>query len=180
MNVKDFIPECYIDTNLVETLLQVNGYNINGVNHQKGCNTVVCTMQKNYNDSFALGIIDADKRHPQYVTECKEIASSQNITLLKHSHKHHFIILVKPAMDTLILSAAEELQVELSDYNLPSELKNFTNITKRVNSKEDKTFKRLFKKLRESKEMTILAEILVYLKEHRYDYDIQQLKNIFL
>jgi hypothetical protein len=59
----DIIPECYIDTNLIETILNIKGYYTEGVNHQKGCNTVVKTMngQKLKND-FALGIVDADNK----------------------------------------------------------------------------------------------------------------------
>lgn len=40
----DIVPECYIDTNLVETLLNMAGEPTDGVNHQKGCNTVVKTI----------------------------------------------------------------------------------------------------------------------------------------
>lgn len=51
------IPECYIDTNLVETLIITDG-----CNHQKGCNTVVKTMQQKFANAFSVGIIDEDKR----------------------------------------------------------------------------------------------------------------------
>ncbi len=44
---EDFIiPECYIDTNLVETLVCTGG-----CNHQKGCNTVAKVMQDKFGDS---------------------------------------------------------------------------------------------------------------------------------
>lgn len=70
----DFIiPECYIDTNLVETLVCQGG-----CNHQKGCNQVAKIMQEKFADRFAVGIIDADKRRPGYLTEFREIASSKH------------------------------------------------------------------------------------------------------
>ncbi len=51
------VPECYVDTNLVELLLDTDG-----VNDQKGCNTVVNTMKaKVLKDSFAVSVIDLDK-----------------------------------------------------------------------------------------------------------------------
>ena len=75
-----FVPECYVDTNLVESLLETDG-----VNHQKGCNTVVNTMKgKVLNDGFAVGIIDSDKRQPSYVKEFTEIAHSEHLSLMKH------------------------------------------------------------------------------------------------
>ncbi len=63
----DFIiPECYIDTNLVETLSCRDG-----CNHQKGCNQVAKIMKEKFADRFAVGIIDADKRTPGYLREFK-------------------------------------------------------------------------------------------------------------
>lgn len=55
------IPECYIDTNLVETLIKTDG-----CNHQKGCNTVVKVMNERFAKDFALGIVDKDKRQIRY------------------------------------------------------------------------------------------------------------------
>lgn len=39
------IPECYVDTNLVETLVCTYG-----CNHQKGCNQVAKVMQEKFAD----------------------------------------------------------------------------------------------------------------------------------
>jgi hypothetical protein len=51
------VPKCYVDTNLVESLLDTDG-----VNDQKGCNTVVNTIKgKVLKDSFAVSVIDLDK-----------------------------------------------------------------------------------------------------------------------
>lgn len=50
----DFIiPECYVDTNLVETLVCPGG-----CNHQKGCNQVAKVMQDKFANRLAIGIID--------------------------------------------------------------------------------------------------------------------------
>ena len=56
------IPECYVDANLIETLVCKAG-----CNHQKGCNQVAKVMQEKFADRFAVGIIDADKRKPSYL-----------------------------------------------------------------------------------------------------------------
>ena len=97
----DIIPECYIGTNLVETLLNIKGCCTEGVNHQKGCNTVVKTMtnSRKLQDDFALGIVDADKRQPSYVAkECTPIAQTAHITLLKHRTNNHYFLRIAPAM----------------------------------------------------------------------------------
>lgn len=46
----DFIiPECYVDTNLVETLVCKDG-----CNHQKGCNQVAKIMQEKFGTGLLL------------------------------------------------------------------------------------------------------------------------------
>ena len=49
------MPECYIDTTLVSSLLDSN------VSHKHSCNEVAKEMEKGkYKDAFAVGIIDND------------------------------------------------------------------------------------------------------------------------
>ncbi len=60
------IPECYIDTNLIEFLLNAK------VNHQHSCNNVIKALNDK-KDEFAIGIIDNDKRKVAYINDCKEI-----------------------------------------------------------------------------------------------------------
>ena len=160
----DFIiPECYIDTNLVETLSCPGG-----CNHQKGCNQVAKVMREKFADRFAVGIIDADKRRPGYLSEFQEIASSEHMKLFRHSQRSHFIILVHPAADGFILSCAAAAQVDMAEYGLPSSLDEFKEQTKNVMSNKDERFKRLFKTLRESGEMKLMAELLTYLVSTTY------------
>ena len=92
------IPECYIDTCLVESLLETEG-----VNHQKGCNVVTGVMDSKYADKFAVGIIDDDKKKPSYVNEFYNLATTDFLVLLKHLTRPHYLIMVKPAMDGFIL-----------------------------------------------------------------------------
>ena len=84
------VPECYIDTNLTEFLLDSHG-----VNHQKGCNAVAKKMmESNLKDQFSIGIIDNDKRQHSYVNEFTEIAQTLHVTLLKHKERPHYFIRV--------------------------------------------------------------------------------------
>ena len=178
----DIVPECFIDTNLVETLLHLKQVDTDGVNHQKGCNTVVrvMTTSKALKDSFALGIVDADKRPLSYVkNECNEIARSRHIVLLKHARCNHYFLQIIPAMDRLILDCAKDAGVDMEDYGLPSGLKAFTEASKQVQSKNDPRFKRLFRELYPVPEMTLLANLLHYLREYKYTADTASLKALF-
>lgn len=171
----DFIiPECYVDTNLVETLMCKTG-----CNHQKGCNQVAKVMQEKFADRFAVGIIDADKRRPSYLNNFREIASSEHIKLFKHSDRPHFIILVHPAIDGFILSCVEASDVNLSEYGLSPVLKEFTAQTKSVMSNKDPRFKSLFKTMEDIGEMRMMKSLISYFTRTTYSASIADLTAIF-
>ena len=171
----DFIiPECYIDTNLIETLV-CNG----GCNHQKGCNQVAKVMQEKFAERFAVGIIDADKRRPGYLNEFQEIASSEHIKLFRHRSRSHFIILVEPAADGFILSCASAAEINMADYDLSPNLKEFTAQTKNVMSNKDPRFKKLFNSMREVGEIKLLSELISYLATNTFCATNDGIKEIF-
>ena len=152
----DFIiPECYIDTNLVETLVCTGG-----CNHQKGCNQVAKVMQEKFADRFAVGIIDADKRRPGYLNEFIEIASSEHIKLFRHPARSHFIILVHPAADGFILSCAE-----IANEN--------------VMSNKDPRFKRLFRSMKGTGEIKLMESLISYLADNTYQASNDRISEIF-
>lgn len=168
------IPECYVDTHLTCVLLGVNG-----VNHNKGCNQVCSTMKKKFNDKFAIGIIDDDKRKHTYVNEFKEIASSRHIVLLKHPSKSHYLILIRHAVEDFILSCVEELKIDMSKYGLPSDMEGLKIVTKNEQSSHDPRFNKLFRDLCKASELTALSKVLVYLNDKKYNSDVETLKGYF-
>ncbi len=168
------IPECFVDTNLIEYLLN------SGVNHQHCCSKVVGTMKEKYGDSFAIGIIDKDKVEMGYLGECDVLANSKHLTLYKHKFRHHYIITVAPAIDGFVLDCAKEQSVNLEEYGLPSELKAFTKITKQVTSNTDGRFKSLFSVIDQNPEIVALKSVLTYLNGTRYQADADALKLFFL
>lgn len=177
MDKKDWhiVPECYIDTNLAEYLLDSHG-----VNHQKGCNAVAKKMmESNLKDQFSIGIIDNDKRQHSYVSEFAEIAHTQHVTLLKHKERPHYFVRISPAMDQFLLDCAAEQGVNLQDYGLPTELEELTKVTKDVKAKNDTRFKELFKSLKESEEMKKLRSVLNYLNDKQYKCDTAELQKLF-
>lgn len=169
------IPECFIDTNLVETLIITEG-----CNHQKGCNTVVNTMRQKFSDGFAVGIIDNDKRRVSYAAEFSEIVCTPSLSLRKHRSKPHYLIMVSPAMDGFLLKCAEELGLSLREFGLPDKLSDFTSVTKSVTSKNDKAFKKLFRAMEKASEMIVLKAWLEYLKRNQYNCKAEELERITL
>ncbi len=87
---KLIIPECYLDTNLIETLIPP----VSKYNYQKSCSKVAGVMHEDYKDSFALGIIDNDKVKLKYFNEFNPVSPIEqgSMVLLKHSNRPHYII----------------------------------------------------------------------------------------
>lgn len=164
---ENIIPECYVDTNLIETLAPP----VNHYNHQKGCGTVANVMKGHFSDRFALGIIDKDKKQIDYLKEFSEICKTDSLILHKHPNKPHYIIQVFPAIERFILRCAVESGISLEDYGLSSDIEKLKKRSKTVTSKNDNDFKRMFKALKREgvNDLDVLSAWISYLKSHPYD-----------
>lgn len=168
------LPECYMDTNLIETLVPPQ----RGYNHQKGCPAVAKKMKERFSDSFALGIMDNDKRHVSYLQEFLPIASDQAIEIYKHKDRPHYILLISPAVEGFILKAASDLGVDLGNYDIPGTLEGMKQETKQVDAKNSQKYRKLFKALKPAPEFQKLADIISYLKTETYKAQESVLKNM--
>lgn len=167
------IPECYVDTNLIEYLLNA------GVNHQHCCSKVVGLLKGTFKDRFAVGIIDRDKKALGYMAECFTLAETEHLALMKHRDLPQYLVAVSPAIDGFILDCAAEQEVNLADFDLSDELSEFIKKSKSVTSNRDVRFKELFKAIKDNGEIRNLKLALKYLCENEYDADEEVLKRIF-
>jgi hypothetical protein len=159
------ISECYIDTTLLETLVPP----ADGYNHQKGCNNVANVMKNKFTDSFAVGIMDDDKRKNSYIKEFECYVSNGTLHLYKHCNKHHYIIFISPAIEQFMLNCAKEAMINPEDFKLPPDLNSLRRITKNITSKKDPAFKKLFEAIKDTGDCKRLKAWLEYLKLNKYD-----------
>lgn len=182
------MPECYIDTNLIETIVPPERIGSTcGYNHKRSCNKVVDEMLGKLKDDFAIGIVDRDKRPLSRTSEFKplikeQLTDKQNLELHKHSEKNHYLIF-HPPIEQWLLDEAKNVGISLSNYDLPTTLNGLINETKNEFSKKDPKFKCLFRELIKQNAIGInlLAKwvrYLKYLKEHPNDFNINELKNL--
>jgi hypothetical protein len=167
------LPECYVDTNLIETIVPPTK---SGYNHKKGCDNVVKAMLETsaLKDSFALGIVDEDKEILEYSKEFELITDQKQLKLLKHPQKNHYLIYVIPAVEKWIIHNADEVNISLVDFNLPHDYSLLRKYSKVVTSNRDIKFKNLFKSLQkqEATGVMLLSKWINYLKTHPYDADL--------
>ena len=174
----DILPECFVDTNIVNTFLTMEGIYVDA-NHCHGCNKVGNMMQQQLKDEFALGVIDNDKKQHSYNRQFYSLGITEHMELLKHNSNHHYLIRITPAMDGFILDVAERQKIDMSDYGLPDNLKDFTVVTKDAKAKDSKNLRKLFKDMVNDEEMTILKNVLEYICKNKYKCDERKLSSFF-
>ena len=175
MKHNDIMPECFIDTALVESLLYAK------VNHKHSCNEVAKEMKYGkYKDAFAIGIIDNDKRKISYIEDFEEIGRTENLTFLKHREKHHYIIKVgeeHKAMETFIKKNVSAIGMKMEDFGLPSDLATLIEATKdSISTQRDPRILRLCKTLQQSPEVSKLKNVLDYLAANKYNANVDAVK----
>lgn len=177
MKYNEIMPECFIDTTLVGSLLDAK------VNHKHSCNEVAREMEKGkYKDSFAVGIIDNDKRKISYIENFEEIGRTDNLTFLKHKDKYQYVIKVgkeHKAMETFIKANVDAIGMKMENFGLPSDLAKLIEQTKdSVSTQKDPRILKLCRSLRQSPEVDKLQDVLTYLADKKYSVDIEVLRSI--
>lgn len=175
------MPECYLDTNLVETIVPPERVGtLRGYNHKHCCNKVIDEMLGKLSDDFALGIVDQDKRPLSRINEFELITEKQGLKLYKHQQKHHYLIF-HPPLEQWILNEAHQVGIALNNsrYNLPITLKGLVN-EKSEFSKHDHRFTCLFQDLKTQNAIGInlLAKWIEHLKANPYNADKTTLQNL--
>lgn len=172
------ITECYIDTNLIETIAPTKI----GYNHQKGSGTVTYLMQNKFKDKFSVGIVDKDKKELKYAQSFNEIINIENLLLYRHKNNevHHYLIFIKPAIESWIIENAKSANIKLKNFDLTDNIDDLTKRSKKITSKNDKNFKNLFKEFQKQqvKKVIILSEWIKYLKDKNYNARVDDLINL--
>ncbi len=109
----------------------------------------------------------------------------KSLFLHKHKTKHHYIIQISPAIERFFLKAAEEKNIDITAYGLPTDLKSLTKRSKQIADKNEhdfKTFKQLFGLISDASEPQRLASLIQYLKDNTYNANVENLRktNCFL
>ena len=127
------IPECYIDSCMVEVLLFTDR---DHVNHQKGNGNVVKEMKEKFQNDFCLGIIDEDREDLDYLGEFSLLMETKYLKLWKHNSKDHYLIQVRPVIEKWIMALCEENGIFLREFGLPENWRDLTRVSKSVASKK--------------------------------------------
>lgn len=137
-------------------------------------------MIEKFSNAFALGIIDKDKKEIDYLQKFHLVIEFEELFLFKHHTLPHFIIQISPDIERFFLRNAKLAGLNMSDYDLPTDLDKLKKQSKTVLSKNDLRFKKLFKSINKkgTPQFTKLTKWITYLKEQNYQTDLDELKNL--
>lgn len=171
---KCVIPECYIDSCLVEVLLIADR---DYVNHHKGNGKVALEMRDRFNNDFCIGIIDEDRKPLDYLKFFENKKETEFLRLWKHKNKHQYIIQIRPVIEKWIITICEIAGISLIEFNLPNELKSLLKVTKSIGSRKDERLINLFKEMkRKNCEPVIELKLwLEFLKNNKQNANVDLL-----
>jgi hypothetical protein len=180
---KTVVPECFIDTWLVNTFLQASYKK--GVNHGKGVSRVVKKMEADFNDSFSIGMIDKDRRELDCIKADFSVINhkiADYAILHKHNSKPHYLIQLCPESEDWICNVSKAIGINLNtDHKMPDTPHSLGKITKKVTSNYDKRFEALFKDILNKSEQLNFEPVLKmkswlrYLTDSKYNVDLNEL-----
>lgn len=175
---KCFLPECYLDTTLIEFLFQKSF----SVNHKKGNSSIAVAMRNSrLKDMFAVGVIDDDKVKLKELELFNKVErlSKRNLKLFRKPDSHHYFIQICPALEKWILNECLKGGINTADekYNLPTTLKGLIDL-KGLTQRNEIRFKMLFKDMLENEHCDEIIELkrwLLFLKENNYNTNLDLL-----
>ena len=176
MNLELYIlTECYVDTLIVKTISPPK----KRYNHQKSCNNVLKTMREEFENKAALGIIDNDKKASKFEDFSLLKKHNEKLAIFKHKSKPHYVVKIGKAVEDFILRNAQKCNIDLAEYDLPSDLEGLKKITKHIISlkKAETRIKKLFLTLmqNENSDFHKLVQWIERFKENPYNLDIDSL-----
>lgn len=152
------LPECYADTLLIEIL----GYK-NPI-HQPSISEVANAMaHKGYKNQLAIGVIDKDRNMPAYFADFEVLKTAKSLELKKHSPKKHYTIILCPAFEVFIKTAAEEVEVDLAKFGFGN-LKYFKSICKSIHAARNQELKQLLNTINQ-KQAPSVEQIKIWINE---------------
>jgi len=126
----NLISECYIDTLVVKTILNIEPI------HQEGIDNVLKTMKLEFFQDFAVGIIDNDKNVLAKIDSFAFVCQYNNqFYIHKHIELSQYVILISPAMEKFIINSSNSAEVN----SLFSDLKTVSKQTLNKNGQINET-----------------------------------------
>jgi len=167
------LPECYGDTLLVKILVPPQ----KRYNHKKSCNNVLKTMREKFANKAAFGIIDDDKKTTKFDDFSLLKKHNERLSIYKHKDKSHYIVKISKALEDFILKNAEMCHIDLSEFNVSSDLKALKKRIKHANSLQDSDLKRLFVaiKLNTNSDFYKLMQWIELFKNNPYNLNFESL-----
>lgn len=157
MKIFNIIPECNVDTRVIEILGKIKY--IAGHKHGKG--NVSNELEKALKNNIALGIVDEDPNkgfEPKYFARQFQESKKENNLLLKtHKSLKQYLIVIRPEIEAWLNQNAISVNVSPDEYSLPKNLKGFKQLCKSKEIRKNYQFDNFIKSLIQKKAPGIIT-----------------------
>jgi hypothetical protein len=139
-------PECHADTALITFLFGDNRL----IEHAAGINEVSKSLETVKSDAVTLlGIVDSDKHKPRYLHHFEPLEEINKLYFCHKPESNQYLIIIDRAIETFLLWNALQVNLTLSDYGFPIEVKPLGARLKRQDIESDANYLRLLNDLRD-------------------------------
>lgn len=129
-----------------------------------GISNIVKELSKKNNPFIFVSRIDDDKKKHSYFNNFIKKDESDNIILKYYEAKNQSLIILKPAIEKFILNNAKKSEIDIKNYKLPEDFKQFRNTTKSLNIRNNNDFRNLLKAIKNSNNPDF-KKILTFLQD---------------
>lgn len=155
----EIIPEDGAIRVLVQILGYPNPHNLGG-----GSSVVLPTIEKQFKNRFAIGLIDDDKRKPKAFDQYQTLIKEENNLQLRHKFQsQHFLIVLYPAVEDWLLENVRLTKIDFKNFKTRQDL---MRVTKNKDVAKDQTFKRFLNDLKQA-DAPGLVTMAAWIKELR-------------
>ncbi|RYE43809.1 MAG: hypothetical protein EOP48_22760 [Sphingobacteriales bacterium] len=153
------IPECYVDTIMIE------GIGFRNPNHKLGIGETLKTLQlRGYKDKLGIAVIDKDKHAPKTLYSLYQLFRRVgNVEIRRQEGTKRFVI-IHPNMEAWTYGEGQKAGINLSDFRLPGTYQGYRELCKSMKSIEHEGLKNYMNTLGQKEtEIRIVRQIILEL-----------------
>ncbi|RRB00077.1 hypothetical protein [Larkinella rosea] len=138
-------PECHADTALIRFLVKDEDL----LRHSAGINEVAKNMQRSIQEfKKVVGIVDNDKHKPRYFRSFYKTDEKNRICYLHKPESNEYLIFIDKAIESFLLWNASEVNLAVTNYGFPTEVKPLGDMLKRIEIETDPNYLQLLTELK--------------------------------
>lgn len=132
-------------------------------------------------NSFAVALIDKDKRDLNYLKQCSTLYNENKVVLFKHVDRNQFVIQLNPPLEKWVIEILEENELAIEDFGYIRDYKKLKKqIKDDIDNEGDERLNKLVNAIikTDCESIKVIRSFLHNLKNNNYQTDTKELINV--